>query len=69
MTLARYDGFVIFVPSWWKIGGPRPVAACPTGFSRTGKVSLVTSAILHHEGTKITKERGCGRATVAWSPN
>jgi hypothetical protein len=34
------------------------------GFSRTGKASLVTSAILHHEGTKITKERGCGGAPV-----
>ncbi len=61
MTLARYNGFVIFVASWWKIAGPRPVAACPMGFSRTGKVSLVTSAILHHEVTLRPRPRphGC----------
>ena len=50
--------FVIFVPSWWKIADPRRVPAYPNRASRTGRVSLTTSAILHHEGTKITKKRG-----------
>jgi len=62
MTPARSRSFVNFVPSWWRIAEPRLVVAYPKGFSRTGKVSLVTPAILHHEGTKITKERGCGGA-------
>jgi len=58
-TLARSGSFVIFVPSRWRIADPRLVVAYPRGFCRTGKVSLVTPAILHHEGTKITKEREC----------
>ena len=33
------------------------------GRSRTGKASWVTSAIFHHEDTKGTKKRDCGRAT------
>ncbi|GEM_PF-5696794 len=40
--------------SWWPY---------PMGLSRTGKVSLVTSAIFHNEDTKGTKKRSCGRAT------
>ncbi len=66
MTLARCGSFVIFVPSWWRIADPRLVAADPVGFSRTSKVSLVTPAILHHEGTKITREQVCCGASVAW---
>jgi hypothetical protein len=60
--------FVIFVPSWWKIADPRRVTAYPNGASRTGRVSLVTSGILHHEGTKITKKRegGGGVDMVVW---
>jgi len=52
--------FVIFVPSWWKIAAPRRVTAYPNRASGTGRVSLATSAILHHEGTKVTKKRDGG---------
>ena len=33
------------------------------GLSRAGKVSWVTPAIFHHEGTKGTKKGDCGHAT------
>jgi|GEM_PF-6356716 len=49
--------FVIFVPSWWKIADL--CAHC--GLSNRGlsgrQVSLVTSVIFHHEGTKIMKKK------------
>ena len=54
--------FVIFVSSWWRIAEPRFVVALPNGALPDSRVSLVTSAVFHHEDTKGTKKRRCGHA-------